>query len=185
MSSTVLPLWKRRYVLLWFEFIRSPEVHDKIWPLLGDDSEVTPVELRSRVVAEAVAYRLPKECVKAAVRHFTLPPATLKEISDLINPIKVINSENGIQITAANDVTQSEMEDFIRREYGGRSKRVNRRFKPKAFVKRIHVINMRINKKMKYRDIEDELMGYGKKGINSDESNIRTIISTYRKTHKQ
>ena len=184
MHRSNIPTWKQRYIQQWYDFIKSPAIHNEFRPYITnrDAFTISDKEIKTKLFALMIKHGLPKECWNAVLRYYTEPKAAMPEIFDLIEPIKIKKStDGGIDIYVPAGSTQTELENFIKLKY---SKYVNpskRRLNAKAAVRKSLIIDYRINKKRRYSEIREYLFDHG---IEIDEPNIRSVVSNYKKSMK-
>jgi len=182
-NSPAIPLWKKRFVVLWYDFIRSELVYNEIRPIItrSDDSILTNQQMIDKILDCAKRYGLPNECWNAVVRYYSTPTPALIEVVDQIEPIVICHESDKTIINASPLTTKEELSEFIRIKYKTKKPEGKQRVNARASVRRSLIISRRLNDGLSYKQIADYLLD---NGIDIEEPNIRTIVSEHKKSIK-
>jgi hypothetical protein len=175
MNTCTAYSWQKRYLVSWYRFVKDPDVKTSLVPLLGGELET----FNKQLIALFFKHNLPEVCWNAARRHFMLPAPSLQGIIDLIQPIQAVKKKDGsITVDVAPEVTQTELEDFIRLKFSSLKSKPDKRLNAKAEIKKTMVINKRVYEGKAYQRIQEEM---AELNINTDVPNLRTAVSDYNK----
>lgn len=184
MIGTAIPSWKKRFVVLWYDFIRSETAYKAIKPIITrtDDSLLTNEEMTETIIGVARDYGLPEECWRAVIRYYSYPQPTLDEITAEIEPITISSTENGIEISVSKYSTQSELEEFIRINYSKAVPPPTSRMRISKTVRNIQIVNKRLVHGQSYKEIAEYMLD---NGVDMEEPNIRSVVAAHKKRIKE
>lgn len=179
-------IWKKRYILEFYELIRSPEVYKKVRPVfkeyLREPTELKLVGMMTILDFFMDDMNMSEVTRKAVVSFYATAPLDLDEAVKQIEPITIKQTARGARLDVAKGVTQSDLLEFIKLKYAKTTQANAQRLNTKAKLREIVVVDRRVNKERSFKQIQNEISDIYNQWV--DDSNLRTIVSNYQKRIK-